>query len=68
MTTKNKTKHWDDSNLKNTIGVAVKTSDGLTHTVNVSNKHPSPISQAMTYVLAKYQKENGKTPTILKAY
>jgi hypothetical protein len=68
MTTKNKTKHWDDSNLKNTIGITVKTSDGITHSVNVCGKHPSPVSQAMAYVLAKYRKQKTGTPVILKAY
>ena len=68
MTTKNKTKHWDDSNLKSTIGITIKTSDGITHAVNVCSKHPSPVSQAMTYVLAKYRKQKTGTPVILKAY
>ena len=68
MTTKNKTKHWDDSNLKNTIGITVKTSDGITHAVNVCGKHPSPVSQAMAYVSAKYRKQKRNVPTILNAY
>jgi hypothetical protein len=68
MKTKIKTKNWDDSHMKKTIGCTVKTSDGMTHSVNVRGDHPSPLSQAMTYVLAKYRKENGTTPIILKAY
>ena len=50
--------NWDDSHLKNTIGVTVKTTDGKTHSVNVRGNHPSPVSQAMAYVSALYRKQN----------
>ena len=68
MKLKYKKENWDDSHMKKTIGCTVKTADGITHSVNVQGDHPSPVSQAMTYVLAKYRKEKGATPIILKAY
>lgn len=61
-------KSWDDSHMKTTVACTVKTSDGKTHSVNVSAKHPSPVSQAMTYVCAMYRKAGQGTPQIINAY
>jgi len=60
--------NWDDSHMKNTVAVTVKTTDGITHSVNVSGKHPSPVSQAMAYVSALYRKQNRSGGGILNAY
>ena len=68
MKRKTKTERWDDSHMKNTIACTVKTGDGITHAVNVRGDHPSPVSQAMAYVSAKYRKGGRGTPTILNAY
>jgi hypothetical protein len=57
----------DDSQMQNTIGCTVKTSDGITHAVNVCSKHPCPVSQAMAYVSAKYRKQK-KYAAIIEAY
>ena len=62
------TKSWDDSHMKNTVACTVKTSDGITHSVNVSAKHPSPVSQAMAYVSAMYRKAGRGTAQIVNAY
>lgn len=67
MKSKN-TKSWDDSHMKKTIGVTVKTGDGKTHAVNIRGDHPSPISQAMAYVSAMYRKSRRGTPRIVNAY
>ncbi len=66
---KNKSvKSWDDSHMKKTIACTVKTSDGITHSVNVNASHPSPVSQAMTYVNALYRKTGRGLPVIVNAY
>ena len=54
--------------MKNTRACTVKTGDGVTHAVNVRGDHPSPVSQAMAYVSAKYRRGGRGTPTILNAY
>ena len=63
----NSIKSWDDSHMKKTIAVKVKTGDGKTHAVNVRGDHPSPVSQAMAYVSAMYRKQ-GRGTTIVNAY
>ena len=66
---KNKSvKSWDDSHMKKTIACTVKTSDGITHSVNVNASHPSPVSQAMTYVSALYRKTGRGLAVIVNAY
>jgi hypothetical protein len=65
---KNTKTNWDDSHMKNTIGVTVKTTDGKTHSVNIRGNHPSPISQAMAYVSARYRAQGKGTPGIANAY
>ena len=66
---KNKSvKSWDDSHMKKTIACTVKTSDGITHSVNVNASHPSPVSQAMTYVSALYRSSGKGSPVILIAW
>ena len=66
---KNKSvKSWDDSHMEKTIACTVVTSDGITHSVNVNANHPSPVSQAMTYVNALYRKSGRGLPVIVKAY
>lgn len=54
--------------MKNTISVAVVTSDNITHIEQIKSNHPSPISQAMANVCYKYRKAGKGSPTILKAY
>ena len=54
--------------MKNTISVAVITSDNITHIEQISASHPSPISQAMANVALRYRKAGKGSPTILKAY
>jgi len=59
---------WDDSHMKKTIACTVITGDGQRHSVNVSGNHPSPVSQAMAYVCARYRKQGRGNPRIQNAY